>query len=122
MPRPKGRIERKRTVEEKLEIIESYLTVGSSETERIYQIDHHQFLRWHRYYLEEGVQGLEKERRGRSKRIDGVNKGRPPKIDKKVEEDLIAENQRLRMENEYLKKLEALIQAEEKKRRKSKLR
>lgn len=25
----------------------------------------------------------------------------PPKLDKKVEEDLIAENQRLRMENEY---------------------
>ncbi len=29
-----------------------------------------------------------------------VKKGRPPKLDKKVEEDLIAENQRLRMEIE----------------------
>lgn len=32
------------------------------------------------------------------------------KLDKKTEEDLIAENQRLRMENEYLKKLNALVQ------------
>ena len=54
------------------------------------------------------------ERRGR--------KGRPRKrpLDQPVEEDLIAENQRLRerneyleMELEYLKKLDALIRAEE---------
>ena len=32
------------------------------------------------------------------------------KLSKEVEEDLIAENQRLRMENEYLKKLNALVQ------------
>lgn len=40
-------------------------------------------------------------------------KSRPPKLDKKVEEDLIAENQRLRMEIEYIKKLSALVLAEE---------
>ena len=55
--------------------------------------------RWERIYLEEGAEGLMKERRGR-----------PPKLDKKVEEDLIDENQRLRMEIEYLKKLDALVQ------------
>ena len=35
--------------------------------------------------------------------------GRKPKLDKKVEEDLIAENQRLRAENVYLKKSNALV-------------
>lgn len=51
--------------------------------------------KWERIYLEEGGEGLMKDRR--------AQKGRPPKLDKKTEEDLIAENQRLRMENEYLK-------------------
>ena len=69
--------------------------------------------RWERIYLEEGAEGLMKERRGRACAASGARKGRPPKLDKKVEEDLIAENQRLRMEIEYLKKLSALVLAEE---------
>ena len=69
--------------------------------------------RWERIYLEEGAEGLMKERRGRACSAGGTSKGRPPKLDKKVEEDLIAENQRLRMEIEYLKKLSALVLAEE---------
>ncbi len=70
-------------------------------------------IRWERIYLEEGAEGLMKERRGRACKVSGTRKGRPPKLDKKVEEDLIAENQRLRMEIEYLKKLSALVLAEE---------
>ncbi len=58
-------------------------------------------IRWERIYLEEGAKGLMKERRGRACRASGTRKGRPPKLDRKVEEDLIAENQRLRMEIEY---------------------
>ena len=69
--------------------------------------------RWERIYLEEGAEGLMKERRGRACSAGGTRKGRPPKLDKKTEEDLIAENQRLRMEIEYLKKLSALVLAEE---------
>ena len=49
-----------------------------------------------------------KDNRGRPS-SSGKKRGRPPKLDKTVEEDLIAENQRLRMENEYLKKLQALV-------------
>ena len=71
--------------------------------------------RWERIFLEEGAEGLMKERRGRVYKASGSNKGRPPKLDRKVEEDLIAENQRLRMEIEYLKKLSALVLAEEQK-------
>ena len=66
--------------------------------------------RWERIYLEEGAEGFMKEKRGRACSVNGTRKGRPPKLDKKVEEDLIAENQRLRMEIEYLKKLDALVQ------------
>ena len=69
--------------------------------------------RWERIFLEEGAEGMMKERRGKSNTIG--RRGRPPKLDRKVEEDLIAENQRLRMEIEYLKKLSALVLAEEQK-------
>ena len=52
---------------------------------------------WERIYLTEGPEMLCVERRGRK------SKGRPPKLPEKVEKDLIAENQRLRAELEYLK-------------------
>ena len=83
-----------------------------------------QVKRWERIYLEEGEAGFYIERRGRAKKVNNANKGRPRKkpLDKKVKEDLIAENQRLKEENEYLKaemdylkKLDALIRAEEQK-------
>ena len=66
--------------------------------------------RWERTYLEEGAEGLMKDKRGRNSALNGNKRGRLPKLDKKVEEDLIAENQRLKMEIEYLKKLDALVQ------------
>ena len=69
--------------------------------------------RWERIFLEEGAEGLMKERRGRACAASGTRKGRPPKLDPNVEEDLIAENQRLRMEIEYLKKLDALVRERE---------
>ena len=87
------------------------------ETVRKYELGNDQtggarlmIQRWERIFLEEGAEGLMKERRGRACKASGSNKGRPPKLDRKVEEDLIAENQRLRMEIEYLKKLDALVQ------------
>ena len=75
--------------------------LGLRETERKYNIEHSVIAKWERIYLEEGAEGLMKERRGRGCYGSGTRKGRPPEIDKKVEEDLIAENQRLRMEIEY---------------------
>lgn len=73
---------------------------------------------WERIYLEEGAAGLMAERCGRK------STGRPRKqpLNKSTEEDLIAENQRLKerieyleAENEYIKKLSALVYAEEQK-------
>ena len=78
--------------------------------------------RWERIYLEEGEAGFYIERRGRTTKMENPKKGRPRKkpLDKQVEEDLIAENQRLRMENEYLKKLNALVQERIERERKKK--
>ena len=70
--------------------------------------------KWERIYLEEGPEGLSIDRRGRR------SKGRPPKLNQKVEADLIAEVQRLRAENDYLKKLNALVLEEGRRNRRRK--
>ena len=74
-------------------------------------------LKWERIYYEEGPQALYKERRGRKNMSSNSKK---KKIDKEVKEDLIEEVQRLRMENEYLKKLNALVQERIKRENKKK--
>ena len=85
-------------------------------TEKKYNLFKMSVKRWERIYLEEGAAGLMAERRGRN------STGRPRKkpLGKSVEEDLIAENQRLRERNEYLeaeleylKKLDALVRERE---------
>ena len=79
-----------------------------SETARRFEVnDHHRIQAWERIYLTEGAEGFKIERRGRG------SKGRPPKLRKEVEEDLLEEVQRLRAENEYLKKLQALVLEDE---------
>ena len=52
---------------------------------------------WKRIYLTEDPDAFEIERRGRG------SKGRPRKLPKEAEDDLLAENQRLRAELTYLK-------------------
>jgi transposase len=84
--------------------------------------NHGVVARWERIYMEEGPEGLYVERRGKADSASGVPKGRKPKLNKNIEEDLIAENQRLRMENDYLKKLNALVREREISERKKKLR
>ena len=121
----KGQQQRKYSAEFKIGVIMDMREhrLGYCETVRKYwdlttgQAENYKNIvkRWERIYLEEGAEGLMKERRGRACAASGTKKGRPPKLDPKVEEDLIAENQRLRMEIEYLKKLSALVLAEEQK-------
>ena len=66
-------------------------------------------LKWERIYYEEGRDALFKNER-RQPKMTNDKKPQKPKIDKTNSEDLVAENYRLRMENAYLKKLNALVQ------------
>lgn len=68
---------------------------------------------WERIYYEEGKEALFEERRGRASKM-GTKHPRKSKNTIQKNEDLLAEVQRLRMENEYLKKLNALVQEREK--------
>ena len=74
--------------------------------------------KWERIYYEEGRDALLEERRGRK----NMGKKKPSKAKNNVNknEDLLAEVQRLRMENEYLKKLNALVLEREKSEQKKK--
>lgn len=77
--------------------------ISCTEAGKIFETDHKNVALWERIYLTDGVGGLYLERRGRSAKKKEV------KLPKQIEEDLIAENQRLRAENDYLKNLHALV-------------
>ena len=85
-----------------------------SETVRRFEVnDPHRVQDWERIYLTEGPEGLAIERRGHG------SKGCPPKqLPKETEEDLLAEVQRLRAENNYLKNLQALVLEDERRQHK----
>ena len=74
--------------------------------------------RWERIYYEEGLEALLEERRGRNRM--GRKSSPKPKKTVNENEDLLAEVQRLRIENEYLKKLNALVLEREKSEQKKK--
>jgi transposase-like protein len=113
---PKGKPNKRYTPEFKKQVVESVINDGLSyrEAEKIYGVDGHDRIQsWERIYLTEGPEGLAVERRGRS------STGRPKKLSKDVEDDLLAEVQRLRAENAYLKNLQALVLEDERRRRKN---
>lgn len=87
-------------------VIETMLAekLSYKETARRFEVSCDKRIKdWERIYLTEGPEGFAVERRGRG------SKGRPRKPPKEAEEDLLAEVQRLRAENEYLKNLQALV-------------
>ena len=108
---PKGVPKQHYSGEYKQKVVEDMRENKLSQNEAAakYQISRSMIQLWERVYLSEGPEGLYIERRGRASTAGGARQGRPPKLDKKVEEDLIAENQRLRAEIDYLKKLNALV-------------
>lgn len=100
----------------KISVVEYMHTTGASlrKTAAHFNIPCRDLItRWERIYYEEGREALYIERRGRASKM-GIKKPRKPKKNVSENEDLLAEVQRLRMENEYLKKLNALIQEREK--------
>ena len=106
---------KKYTPEFKKLVVETMLKgkLGYSETAERFEIRHKRVQDWERIYLEEGPEGLAIEHRGRG------STGRPKKLPKAVEEDLLTEVQRLRAENEYLKNLQALVLEDERRQRKN---
>ena len=113
---PKGVPNKRYTPEFKKLVIETMQEekLSYSETCRRFEVNSRDRIKsWERIYLEEGPEGFAVERRGRS------SKGRPPKqLPKQVEEDLLAEVQRLRAENDYLKNLQALVLEDERRQHK----
>ena len=104
---PKGIPNKRYTGEFKQQVVETMMQekLSYKEAARQFEVPSDTCVAsWERIYLEEGPEGLYIERRGRG------SKGRPPKkLKPEVEEDLLAEVQRLRAENAYLKKLNALV-------------
>lgn len=81
-----------------------------------FYLDENRPIIWERIYYEEGPQVLYEERRGRPRNMSS----RPKKENVRKDEDLLEEVQRLCMENEYLKKLNALVQERIKRENKKK--
>jgi transposase len=74
-------------------------------------IRHSTILQWEKRYLENGINGLEDKKKGRKPRTPKT------KLPKTRLEELEEENLYLRIENEYLKKLNALVAEREKRER-----
>ena len=112
---PKGVPNKRYTPEFKRMVVETmkkeHLSIYAAMQK--FGINNHKIIeRWERIYLEEGPEGFSIERRGRS------STGRPRKLPKAAEEDLLAKVQRLRAEVDYLKNLQALVLEDERRQRK----
>ena len=110
----KGKPNKKYTPEFKKLVVETMKNERLSiyATMQEFGINDHKIIeRWERIYLEDGSEGVAVERRGRSRT------GQPKKLPKAVEEDLLAEVQRLRAEVDYLKNLQALVLEDERRQR-----
>lgn len=113
---PEKKSYKKYTPEFKIMVVETMHREGLSyrETTQRFGISAHNIVsNWERIYLEEGKEALLVERRGQKW-------GYPAKLKKKDANDLVTQNQRLRVENAYLKKLNALVAERERQEKKRK--
>ena len=80
-----------------------------TETCMYFNLGHRDLVRrWERIYYEKGPNALYEKHR--KKNFNMSNKSKNDKKCKKTEKELIIENEKLRAENAYLKKLNALVQ------------
>jgi transposase-like protein len=110
---PKGQPQKKYSGEFKQKVVETMQAQGLSYkgAARMFDLKDPQSIKaWEQIYMAEGLEGLNKNRR---KEVPGPRNFRP-----KAEESLIEEVQRLRAENAYLKKLNALVQEREQREKK----
>jgi len=110
----KGTPYKRYTPEFKQRVVEAVRSEGLSYTEaaRRYGISTHKLIqKWENIYLSEGPEGLSVERRGRGRICQSVKSP-------DGQEDLLEELKRLRAENDYLKKLHALVMEDERRLRK----
>lgn len=113
------RINKKYSAEFKISVILDKVknNLGVKETVRKYELKNHNTLKlWERIYRNEGAEGLMKEKRGKK----SIGRPRKKPADVAFSDDLITENKKLRYQLEYaqmeiecLKKLSALVLAEE---------
>ena len=98
----------KRTWQDKMNMIQRVLN-GESISEVAYSngIQENLLSKWYKIYQELGIDGLKLDRRGRPSKM-----AKKPKTsnETKTKEELEKELEYLRAENEYLKKLSALVQ------------
>ena len=112
----RGKPNKRYTPEFKKLVVETMMKekLGYLETARRFEVrGAQQIINWERIYLAEGPEALAIERRGRG------SSGRPRKLPKEGEEDLLAEVQRLRVEVDYLKNLQALVLEDERRQHKN---
>jgi transposase len=107
------------TAEFKLSVLQhlwdNELSYGQAAT--LFNIRNHGVLSvWERDYRSGGLDALKSRPRGRPKKMAAPTTKPEPSGDdeKRSREELLAEVQHLRMENAYLKKLRALVQAQQK--------
>ena len=107
-------------IDQRLELIQRVENGESySHAARSAGIGHDLLIKWHRIYLESGIDGLKSIKRGRpsmKKKPDSVKK----EDSEKTAKELLEELEYLRAENEYLKKLNALVQKREARQQKKK--
>ncbi len=113
---PKGVPCRKYPAEFKQQVTKTMRAEGLNYSEASWRfgITSHTLLQnWERIYLAEGPEGFRTERRGHGFRGQPLKRVKPDR-----EKELLAEVQRLRAENTYLKKLQALVLEDERRQRK----